>query len=169
MLKPLMITSLAILVSGCINTLTPEQTQKIDNMSPCEKIDGLINGYEDGFTAVKKSKVSSKFGDIWQANYNLVGDNCQITHLDGNQVTYKCNVQYDEKAMSRESFKQALQITKACLDPAWQATKSQFNETQRVIFNHPTHKAQITIHSGRTLAKYRKTWQTSFAVGDVAR
>ncbi len=167
--KPLSALALVAMLSGCANTLKQEQVSRLDAMSGCEKVNLLVDNFPNGFDAIKQNKVSSKYGDIWQANYNLVGDNCQITSLSSAKSTYQCNAQYSDQTQSELSFQQATKLIAQCLSNDWKQTSTSQNNANKMVFKHPQKQAVITIMNGQTLAKYKKTWQTSFSVGAIAK
>jgi hypothetical protein len=158
-----------ISISGCGATLTPEESAYVDSLTPCEKIQGLVDSFDNGFAPLKATRVQNNFSDIWTPKYHLLGNSCQIIGFNANRMAYKCAEQYDDETQSRESFDWAVEKVTSCLGSQWQASETLQNDSKRITFKHTNHTAQISIQSGRTLAKYRKTWQTSFEVGDLMK
>ena len=44
----------SIALSGCVNTLSSEQKAQIDNMTPCDKIQGLLTSFNDAEDGIKE-------------------------------------------------------------------------------------------------------------------
>lgn len=169
MLRKISAATLLIAITGCGSTLSPEQNAYVDNLTPCEKIQGLVDSFANGFEPLKATRVQNNFSDVWTPKYHLLGNSCQIIGFNSNRMAYKCSEQYDDESQSRESFNWAIEKVTSCLGADWQATEFVQNESNRVTFKNPQHQALISIQSGKTLAKYRKTWQTSFEVGDLVK
>lgn len=169
MLRKISATTLLIAITGCGSTLSPEQNAYVDNLTPCEKIKGLLDSFKNGFEPLKAARVQNNFSDVWTPKYHLLGNSCQIIAFNSNRMAYKCSQQYDDESQSRNSFNWAIEKVSSCLGAEWQATEFVQNESKRVTFKSPQHQALISIQSGKTLAKYRKTWQTSFEVGDLVK
>ena len=169
MLRKIFALSAVISLAGCSSTLTKEQSTYVDSLSPCEKVQGLLDSFESGFEPLKAVRVQNNFSDVWTPKYHVIGNSCQIIAFNNNRISYKCAQTYDQESQSRESFHWAIDKVASCLGETWQREDINQNESQRVTFHNDTHQAEISIQSGRTLAKYRKTWQTSFEVGDLMK
>ncbi len=52
--------------TGC-STLTPEQQEKLDDMSNCEKLNALLSASPNGFSALKGAEVGAKLINSWQS------------------------------------------------------------------------------------------------------
>jgi len=153
-------------LSGCVNTLSSEQTVQIDNMSSCDKIQGLLTSFNNEFAPLKKSRVKNKYMEVWQASYNLVGDNCQISKSNNNSINYMCQQNYSEKDHAIAIYSQALDFTKSCLiESGWNSKTDNQNNSVRTTFYLNDSSPSISIHSGKTLAKLNDVWMTSFEVG----
>lgn len=167
MFRNLSAAILFIAISGCGSTLSTEQNAYVDSLSPCEKIQGLVDSFATGFDPLKASRVQNNFSDIWTPKYHLLGNSCQIIGFSTSRIAYKCAQQYDTESESRASFNWAVEKVSQCLGADWQKSESNQNDSVRTTFKNNSHNASISIQSGNTLAKYRKTWQTSFEVGDL--
>ncbi len=169
MFRKISAASLFLLLVGCGSTLTPTQTAYVDNLTPCEKIRGLVDGFENQFEPLKATRVQTKFGDVWTPKYHLLGNSCQILGMNNERVSYKCAKQYDTESQSRDAFDLAVNQVAQCLGSQWQTNNTAQNQSQRTTFKNAEHDAVISIQSGQTNAKYNKTWQTSFEVGGLVK
>ena len=96
-LKKLSITALILTISSCANQNCIAQQQLEPVSNPCQKINFLMNAYQNNFEQLKETSVKARVGNIWQAKYHLIGENCTIWSWDANQTTYSCNtIEVDE-------------------------------------------------------------------------
>lgn len=167
MCRKISVASFVLLLVGCNSTLSPEQSAYVDNLTPCEKIQGLVNSFENQFEPLKATRVQTKFGDVWTPKYHLMGNTCQIIGMNDNKIAYKCAQQFDQEEQSRNAYTHAVTQTAQCLGNEWEAVKSQQNSSQRTTFKSDNHRSVISIQSAQTNAKFRKTWQTSLEVGGL--
>ena len=106
MKKPLAALLTGLVLTGCTG-LTTEQQTAIDNLTPCEKINALLGAYDNRFEGLKRSRVNTKYIETWTAKYNLIADNCQITALDKDNVTYRCVGNYEQQQQAVAGYKNA--------------------------------------------------------------
>ena len=156
----------SIALSGCVNTLSSEQKAQIDNMTPCDKIQGLLTSFNDEFAPLKQNRVKNKYMEVWQASYSLVGDNCQISKSNNNAINYMCQQNFSEKDQAIAIYSQAVDFTKSCLkNDSWISKVENHQDSVRTTFYLNDNTPSISIHSGKTLARLNDIWMTSFEVG----
>lgn len=159
---PLVLTGLVL--SGC-SSLNIEQKAAIDTLSPCEKINGLLSAYDNRFEGLKQTRVNTKFMDVWSAKYNLVGNDCQITVLDADTVTYRCQDNYTDQQQAVAIHQKAVDFTRDCLaENNWLEKQKESAESLRTRFVLDEKTPVISIYTSKTLSKI-KPWSTSFEVG----
>lgn len=160
---PLAFFSTVCVLSGC-TTANPVIQQQIDDLTACQKVEGLLQSYPSQFNALKMAKVRNKFMDVWQAKYHLVGDECQISQVTTGS-NYQCQKVYTQATEAVSSYQQAVSIIASCLDmKQWHKTESLINGVHRATFSAPL-QPEITVLSASTLAKVSQSWQTSVTVG----
>ena len=159
---PLLLTGLFL--SGC-TSLTAEQKTTIDNLTPCEKINGLLSAYDNRFQALKRTHIKTKYMDAWSAKYNLVGDSCQINALDNDTVTYRCQQSFKDQQQAVAIHQKAVDFTRSCLAKNdWLEKQKESADSLRTTFVLDEKTPVISIYTGKTLSKI-KTWSTSLEVG----
>lgn len=164
MKKSLTILLGGLILSGCAS-LTPEQQAKIDNLTPCEKINGLLTAYDKRFEGLKSTRVNTKYMETWTAKYNLVGDECQITSLNADTVTYRCQENYKEQTQAVAIHQKAVDFTRECLaQNNWHQQQKESAESLRTTFVLDENTPVISIHTGKTLSR-STPWSTSFEIG----
>ncbi|MCQ8878373.1 hypothetical protein NQT69_10220 [Pseudoalteromonas shioyasakiensis] len=164
MKKSLTVLFTGIILAGC-TSLSPEQQAQIDNLTPCEKINGLLGSYDNRFEGLKRTRVNTKYMETWTAKYNLVGDQCQITALDTNTVTYRCQEEYKEQSKAVATHQKALDFTRECLaQNNWHEQQKESAESLRTTFVLDENTPVISIHTGKTLSR-STPWSTSLEIG----
>jgi len=166
MKSPIALIAATIALSGCVNTLSSEHETQIDNMSACDKIQGLLTSFDNEFAPLKKNRVKNRYMDVWQASYNLVGENCQISKSNNNSINYMCQQSFSQQDQAIAIYSQATDFTKTCLkDDNWKIKTANKNGSVRTTFYLNDKMPTLSIHSGKTLAKLNEVWMTSFEVG----
>ncbi len=164
MKKSLTVLLGGLILSGCTN-LTPEQKATIDNLTPCEKINGLLAAYDTRFEKLKGTRVTTKYAETWTAKYDLVGDKCQISALDTDTVTYQCQENYQEQTQAVAMHQKAVEFTRACLvQNNWHQEQKESAESLRTTFVLDESTPVISIHTGKTMSR-SKPWSTSLEIG----
>ncbi|MDP2633195.1 MAG: hypothetical protein ACPG5Z_08180 [Pseudoalteromonas sp.] len=154
----------AMVLAGC-TSLTAEQQAQIDSLTPCEKISGLLSAYDNRFEGLKRARVNTKYMETWTAKYNLVGDECQITALDKDTMTYRCQDEYSEQSEAVALHQKAVDFTRQCLSTKnWYEQQKESADSLRTTFVLDETKPVISIHTGKTLSR-SKPWSTSLEIG----
>jgi hypothetical protein len=134
-------------------------------LTPCEKINALLGAYDNRFEGLKRSRVNTKYMETWTAKYNLISDNCQITALDNDNVTYRCVGNYAQQQQAVADHTRAVNFTQACLaDKNWHQTQKESAESLRTTFVLDENTPVISIHSGKTLSR-KQPWSTTLEIG----
>ncbi|WP_394189712.1 hypothetical protein [Pseudoalteromonas atlantica] len=164
MKKSFSVVFTAMVLSGC-TSLTTEQQAQIDSLTPCEKISGLLSAYDNRFEGLKRARVNTKYMETWTAKYNLVGDECQITALDKDTMTYRCHGEYIEQAKAVALHQKAVDFTRQCLSAKnWYEQQKESADSLRTTFVLDETQPVISIHTGKTLSR-SKPWSTSLEIG----
>jgi hypothetical protein len=167
MLKRIVTISIISTLFGCNASLSPEQQAYADSLTTCQKIDGLLTSFNDGFKPLRAAQIQNKYSDSWAAKYHVVGNSCQIIIMGDGNTSYKCAKYYKEETPSRADYNTAVENIRECLGDQWSSTQSTQNDTLKSIFNSGSNQAEMIIRSGPTLAKFGDKWQTTFEVGGV--
>jgi len=154
----------AVILSGC-TSLSPQQQAAIDKLAPCEKINGLLSAYDQRFEGLKRTRVNTKYMETWTAKYNLVGDECQITALDKDTITYRCQGEYTKQNEAVALHQKAVDFTRQCLTSQnWLEQQKESADSLRTTFVLDESTPVISIHTGKTLSP-SKPWSTSLEIG----
>ncbi|NMR25577.1 hypothetical protein HH219_08570 [Pseudoalteromonas sp. NEC-BIFX-2020_015] len=164
MKKSLSVLLTGLILSGC-TSLTTEQQTTIDNLTPCEKINGLLNAYDNRFEELKGTRVNTKYMETWTAKYDLVGEDCQITAVDAQTITYRCQGDFKEQTTAVALHQKAVDFTRECLvQKNWLEKQKESADSLRTTFVLDDKTPVISIHTAKTLSR-TTPWSTSLEVG----
>lgn len=96
----------ALLLSACTMPGDPALQARADQMSACEKIEALVNAYDNHFDGIKGPVLSQRFLDIWAARVDAVGRDCQVWK-SASHTTYMCTRNAPGKEVGEEWFERA--------------------------------------------------------------
>ncbi|MCG7539414.1 hypothetical protein [Pseudoalteromonas sp. OF7H-1] len=148
--------------AGC-STLTPEQQEKLDDMSNCEKLNALLSASPNGFSALKGAEVGAKLMNSWQAKAHLVGNKCQIIESASGKSKYTCSEQFKEYENAVKIHNYAQSLAKQCLDHSWVGDSQKSGQLMRTEIMSPSSTSKIAIELGKGLDKVTP-WIVTFNV-----
>lgn len=145
--------------------------QKVQEMSQCEQVKALIKSHKKGFEIIRARKTNTKFADIWEAKYHLVGKGCQILRWKNNKYSYMCSVTSPGEEVAMERYTMAKSQVSSCLGEGWT-----LNEKPRpakngmiAIYSHKDHKTAVATHAFETNGIFNHEWTNYVYVGDQER
>jgi hypothetical protein len=166
-----LITS-SVLISSCGNTpvnsnlANDSLSKQIQNYSACQKIDALINAYDNDFEKIKLNLLDSKISLIWKAKYNLVGNDCKIWSWGGGAqgLTYSCSATAPNKDVAQQYYEDAKNKASECLDDSWAMVESpsKDNEGLKVDFDNTAKDIRISTHMVPTGGWSRSGWNVYY-------
>ncbi|WP_017216837.1 hypothetical protein [Pseudoalteromonas sp. NJ631] len=148
--------------AGC-STLSPEQQEKLDDMSGCEKLNTLLNASANGFSALKGAEVGAKLMNSWQAKAHLVGNKCQIIESTAGKTKYTCSEQFREYENAVKIHNYAQSLAKQCLDHSWVGDSQKSGQLMRTNIMSPSSTSKIAIELGKGLDRVTP-WIVTFNV-----
>ncbi|MFY8274818.1 hypothetical protein AAEU32_11905 [Pseudoalteromonas sp. SSDWG2] len=157
-----------LFTAGCAGPVQKQQQAAVDNLSPCEKIQGLMAAYDNQFDGLKLTRTQSKFMDSWQAKYHLVGDSCQISALNNTTYAYSCQNAYSDKESALAVHQQAVEFTRQCLGEGWFEQQKESETSLRTTFVLDESSANVSIHTGKSLSR-STPWTTSYDIGKTKK
>ena len=178
-MKPIYVTLiflLLILLTSCSSntqktskkqepTLLPKVTK------PCDKINALINEYDNDFNKIKLKMMTTKYSRIWKAKYHLVGDNCQVWAWFGNKHTYSCSNTVPNKEIAEYYFQNAKNTAKSCLGTEWVIKESarKNDEGYTVEFKKEDSDLMLAAHMVPTASLFKSGWTVYYYIGSVSQ
>jgi len=144
-----------------------KQASQSPLVRPCDKIDGLINEYDNDFNRIKLKTINNKISKVWQAKYHLVGDNCQVWAWGNDSTTYSCNINAPDKETAETYYEKAKKITRGCLSDDWQMDEQQRKKDKglKVEFSNVSNDITIATHLVPTAALFKSEWTVYYYVG----
>ena len=175
LLATLGLVTSSVLISSCGNTaansnLTNDSiSDKTQNYSVCEKIDALVNAYENDFEKIKLKPINSKISQLWKAKYHLVGNNCEIWSWGTKATTYSCSVTAPNKIVAQRYFENAKSEAIACIDDSWKMTESPSNNNKgfKLEFDNSTKGMRIAAHMVPTGGWSKSGWSVYYYIGSL--
>ncbi len=164
MKTPSLLTACALFLGGCSN-LTPDWLPWVGTLTPCEKLDTLVEAYEQRFDPLKKHRVNTEYMETWQARYDLVGENCQIAQVDKDTVSYQCLETFKNQDDAVAAHRKAVALIRECVgDRGWLEKEVESADSLKNHFILDDKTPVISVHTGKTLSRFRP-WITSLEVG----
>jgi len=166
-LKWLGIAVSIVTLSSCTNQNTIAQQQLEPVSNACQKIDLLINAYDNNFDQLKETQVKARVSNIWQAKYHLIGKDCKIWSWGAKQTTYSCNtIGIDEKS-AREYYQNTKKTLKQCLGNEWNLTESQRSHDDGLKAEYSTKGKEVTLstHLVPTSGVFQSKWSVYYYIG----
>ena len=163
----------SLLLTACVaqdpskNNAYLKQANSSPVVRPCDKIDALINEYDNNFDRIKLKTINNRISKIWQAKYHLVGNSCQVWAWGSNSTTYACNVSAPDQESAQIYFDQAKKVTRGCLADDWQMNEQARNNDDGFKVEFTNNKNDITIatHMVPTAGLFKSEWTVYYYVG----
>lgn len=136
---------------------------------PCEKIQKLIADYDNGFQSVMGTRRATARMDIWQTNYHLVGNACEIWGWGSGKKDYMCSRTFPSQAIAEDRFKEVKTELQACLT-GWQITEQghQSGTGKKVVFQLGDRVPAVSLHVVNTQGLFKSEWSAYVFVGDTS-
>ncbi|WP_371373339.1 hypothetical protein [Thalassotalea aquiviva] len=159
-------SALLIACNSVPDAQTAAVVEKVEK--PCQKINALINEYQNNFTRLKQSQLETRASQIWKAKYHLVGDACQIWAW-GTEHTYSCSVSAPNKEVVDYYFNNAKITTTQCLGTKWQAVEAPRNDGgYKIEFTSPTSDVMLAAHAVPTASLFKSEWTIYYYIGSAS-
>lgn len=163
----------SVLLSSCGNTTANSNladdgiSEKVQNYTTCEKIDALVNAYDNDFEEVKLKPINSKISQLWKAKYHLVGNDCQIWSWGNKATTYSCHTTAPSKIIAKQYFESAKNEALKCVDDSWIMTESPSNNNKglKVEFDNQIKGMRIATHMVPTGGWSKSVWSVTYYIG----
>ncbi len=171
--KTLAITSLSVIavtmLSACVNQNIKTYEAYTPVTNPCQKIDALINAYDNNFDAIKQQKTVSRVSSIWKAKYHLIGNNCQIWSWGTKQTTYSCHTVAPNEEAARSYYLGAVKTAQQCLGNDWQLTESsRINDSGlKTEFINKNNEVILSTHIVPSNSLFSSEWSVYYYVGNT--
>ena len=167
MLIKLTITFSIISLAGCVNqnNIAHQKLKPVSNA--CQKIDLLINAYNNDFEQLKEVQIKSRISNIWKAKYHLIGDNCKIWSWGAHQTTYSCNTLEVNEEEARSYYKAAKDTLQQCLGNQWTLVESKRKHDDGLKSEYNTEDKSVTLstHLVPSSGLFKSKWSIYYYIG----
>ncbi len=147
---------------------TAEMDAKVAAMTPCERLQGLIQGHAKGFPLLRLQKTQAKLLDVWKARYHLVGDSCQVWVWGQGQSSYMCSLSSPNQETAMAYYEKAKQAASECLGSDWhlEEGKRKLGEGMKAQYSHANEATAVGVQAVATPGLFKDEWTTYFFVGN---
>lgn len=162
------VISSALLLSACTTTEEVAMDSQVAELSPCEKLNALVDGHAKGYPVLKTTQTTNRYMDIWRARYHLVGDSCQIWGWGEGRFSYVCSLTEPSKEVAMEHYDLAKSRAESCLGGAWVVKEEprKQGEGKRASFNKQGNKTTVSVMAVASPTLFKTEWRTYYFVGD---
>ena len=171
-IKRISIVAVAIALAACSQTAyeaynAPNEKPKVYNA--CQKINALINEYDNQFERVKGDKIKTRMSNIWKAKHHLIGQDCQVWAWDKNHATYSCSTAAPSKEVAFEYFNNAKTKAAQCLGSEWTIAEAKRNKDEglKAEFSSSNSQAIVATHVVPTKGLFNSEWTVYYYIGNA--
>lgn len=159
---------ISLSVTACNSTKTAKLSSETSEVELCQQVKQLVNQHQTGFKQIKGQLQATKFMDVWEAKYQLVGKNCQIWQWSNGKQAYMCSLTVPNKEQASEKVDKAINFTKKCLGKQWAYENIHRNESDalRSIFSKQGVNTVASIHGISTKGLFKSEWTVYYLIGD---
>ena len=171
-LNSIIITLLiSYLVIACNSTKIAKINDEASAPDLCNQVKQLVSQHKNGFEQLKGNLQATKFMDVWQAKYQLVGNNCQIWRWSDGKQAYMCSLTVPNKAAAKMRVEKAIGFTKECLGSVWDSEKIVRNKAGafRHVFSNQASSTVASVHGVKTEGLFKSEWTVYYFIGDPDR
>ena len=165
-----LLISLMLLLTAC-NSVKQPLIVEVSEEELCSQVQQLISQHDDGFPDVKGNVMVTRYMDIWDAKYHLVGKSCQIWRWADGKQAYMCSVTVPNKEMAIEKYEKATKFSKQCLGDKWSSENIEREKTEafRTIFSKPGENTSASVHRVKAEGLFDSEWTVYYFIGDRDR
>ena len=137
-------------------------------MSACEKINALITQHRSGFDQIRKNPRPGNRMTVWDARYQMIGNNCQVWDWGNNHSSYMCNLSFPDQESAVEVYNKGKQTAAECLGSSWQQTEQprKLGNGTRVVYSKAGSDTVLSVHAIETKGVFREEWTVYYFVGN---
>ena len=161
--------SLGLIIAASACSATDVNTAKLDTATNgyCQGLNKLVAAYADDFKSLKGQRNATRYMDIWQTEFQLVGNSCEIWGWGSGKENYVCSKTLPNQEVATERYEAAKGIIQACL-PNWSLQESprKLGEGQKALYQKNGELPGVAVHMVATKGLFRSEWTAYVFVGD---
>ena len=169
--KDLLAIPFFIMLSSCVTVYEDAAIVNAPADEACKKVNELIDSHQDGFEKYKGNIVTTRRMDLWDANYHLVGDSCQVWRWSDGKQTYTCSFIVSSEDIAIKTQDKAISFLSSCLGEQWkkESIERSTGNSLRTIFSHDNLKTTASVHRIKTEGVFKPEWTIYYFIGDRDR
>lgn len=159
-------TTAAASLHGCSNTSSTIEA----NIAPCTALDTLVADHSNQFSDIRKHPRPYNSITVWQTDYEVIKDRCEIWGWGQNKFNYICSAVSPNKEIASTQYKESIKRISQCLNSDWVATESprKVGNGVRTLFTKGDSQTAVSVHMVETPALFNSEWTTYASVGNFS-
>lgn len=161
-------SSFILSLMSCNSFYTQDLTETVPTNEICAQVKQLVAEHDKGFEQLKGHMVVSSKLDVWQANYHLIGKDCQVWRWSNGKQAYMCSRVLPDQETAIKKHDKAIAFTRQCLGQGWSSENITREQTGavRTIFSRQGEKTVLSVHRINTRGLFDSEWTVYYFVGD---
>lgn len=162
----LVATAAATSLHGCSNTSVVEA-----NIDPCTALETLVADHSNQFSDIRKHPRPYNSITIWQTDYEVIKDRCEIWGWGQGKFNYVCSAVSPNKDIAFTQYKESTKRVRGCLNSEWVASEAprKVGNGLRTLFTKGSSQTVVSIHMIETPALFNSEWTTYASVGNFSK
>lgn len=163
----LIATATAASLHGCSNTSAVIEA----NIDPCSALETLIADHNNDFADIRKYPRPYNSITVWQTDYEVIKDRCEIWGWGDNNFNYICSVISPNKDIASTQYNDSIKRVRQCLNSDWVASETprKVGNGLRTLFTQGDSQTAVSIHMIETPALFNSEWTTYASVGNFSK
>jgi len=161
-----------IITHGCSTQQTDVEN---NNIETCTSINTLINSHRNQFAAIRHSPRPYKSLTVWQTNYEVIKNHCEIWGWGQGNYNYVCSIIAPNQEVAQSHYDDSIKRIQSCLSDNWTADNWTTTEQPRKIgegvrtrFLKKDKTTAISVHLVKTPGLFKSEWTTYASVGNYS-
>lgn len=168
----LSISALAVMASvstiyGCSHNPT-----SIDaDIEPCAAVDKLISDHGNKFADIRKQPRPFNAITIWQTDYEVIKDRCEIWGWGQGNINYVCSIVSPTKDVAAVRYSDSIKRLEGCLNSDWISSEAprKVGNGLYTRFLQKDNNTAVSVHLVETPGVFNSEWTTYASVGNYSR
>lgn len=134
----------------------------------CNSVQTLVAAHRTGFAGLRGAQSSTRFGDIWAAQQQLIGNDCQIWGWGGGSFGYVCAVPAPNRETAMGYYQKARDFTARCLGTQWSVLESvgQSDDSHDAVFSRVGSNTVVAVRAVPVRGIAKSQWTAYYYIGD---
>lgn len=152
---------------GCSNTSAIVEA----NIDPCTALETLVADHSNQFSDIRKHPRPYNNITIWQTDYEVIKDRCEIWGWGQGKFNYVCSAVSPNKDIASTQYQESIKRVQGCLSSEWVSSEAprKVGNGLRTLFTKGNSQTAVSIHMIETPALFNSEWTTYASVGNFSK